>query len=401
MSHSTPQTHISTQPGTLANQAAHLSGGKRATRLAFFIAGFGLSCWAPLVPFAQQRMNADSAMLGTILLCLGLGAVIGMPLAGMLSGRIGTKPVITAGAIGLAIALPLLAILSTPIALGLCLLLFGASLGAIDVAANIHGIEVQDVAKAPLMSGFHGMYSIGGLVGAGGMALIIASGLNVAASALVATAVIIACIATAFSGFFTTRSANNHAMFVIPKGKVLLIGLLTLLIFLGEGAMLDWSALLLTKEKQVDVALSGSAYAVFAFAMTISRLIGDRVVARIGDRLMLLGGFLLTGSGIALVAYFDSLPIILASIALAGLAAGNVVPVLFTIAGQQRSMPASQAIAATSILGYMGVLLGPALVGYVAHFIGLILAFFTLAVLMVLAMSVVSAVPFQRSSEQQ
>ncbi|MCK1977847.1 hypothetical protein LNK15_12495, partial [Jeotgalicoccus huakuii] len=90
-------------------------------------------------------MHADSALLGTILLCLGFGAVLGMPLASALAGRVGTKPLIIAGGFGLVITMPLLATVSSPELLGLCLIGFGASIGAIDVAANIHGIEVQNL----------------------------------------------------------------------------------------------------------------------------------------------------------------------------------------------------------------------------------------------------------------
>lgn len=369
-----------------------LAGGKRSTRLAFFIAGFGLACWAPLIPFAQSRINADAATLGTLLLCLGLGAVVGMPVAGALSGKVGSRVVIICGAIGLAIALPLLAIVSTPTLIGMCLLVFGASIGGIDVAANIHGTEVQNAARIPLMSGFHGLYSIGGLAGAGGMTMLLAAGLNILVAAGLASAVIIACIARAIPGFFTRRERGTQPLLALPKGAVLVLGILALVIFLAEGAVLDWSALLLTQIKQVDVKVSGVGYAVFALTMVISRFIGDRAVSHFGERPMLIGGIVLTGVGIALTAFAQPVPVILLGLAIAGLAAGNVVPILFTLAGRQTIMPASHAIAATSILGYMGVLLGPAMIGYLANFIGLTMAFYALAVLLIVSLLLMPAV---------
>ncbi|MDL2210649.1 MFS transporter [Desulfovibrio sp. OttesenSCG-928-O18] len=377
-----------------------LRGGKRATRLAFFIAGFGLACWAPLIPFAQERLEADPATLGTILLCLGLGAVIGMPASGALSGRIGSKPVILCGAIGLIVSVPLLAVLSNVFALGACLLLFGASIGAIDVAANIHGTEVQKAAAVPLMSGFHGMYSIGGLAGASGMTMAVAAGLNIVVAAFLAAGIILVCLLFAAPGFIPTREAEAQPLFVMPKGRVLVIGLLALVIFLGEGAMLDWSALLLTQVKQVDVRVSGAGYAVFSLAMVASRFVGDRIVFHAGERATLLAGLAFTGLGIALSAFAGPFAIVLMGMAVAGFAAGNIVPVLFTLAGRQRVMPASHAIAATSILGYTGVLLGPALIGYAANFIGLRIAFYALAVLLLAAMAAIPAiVPSGRGSE--
>lgn len=150
--------------------------GKRATRLAFFIAGFALACWAPLVPFAQVRLHADANLLGRVLLCLGLGAVMGMPLASGACGRWGIRTVIVTSVFAIIGTLPLLTIVATPAALSLCLGVFGAAIGAIDMATNLHGMEVQTIARMPLMSGFHGMFSLGGLIGASGMAGVVVLG---------------------------------------------------------------------------------------------------------------------------------------------------------------------------------------------------------------------------------
>ena len=112
-----------------------------ATRLSFLVAGFGMACWAPLVPFAKQRLAVDDGVLGLLLLCLGIGSVAAMLLTGALSARYGSRPIILAGGVGLAVVLPWLAIVSTPLTLGLALLGFGAALGLIDVAMNIHAVE--------------------------------------------------------------------------------------------------------------------------------------------------------------------------------------------------------------------------------------------------------------------
>lgn len=369
-----------------------LSPAKWSTRISFFIAGFSLSCWAPLVPYAQQRIHADSAMLGTILLCLGLGAVIGMPTAGSLAGKVGSKNIILAGVCGLFIALPLLAIVSTPVALGLTLLLFGASIGATDVAANIHGTEVQNTAGTPLMSGFHGFYSIGGLAGASFVTLLIVSGLDIRIAAGAAALLVLISISLVVNGFLSTRSTEEHPLFVVPKGKVIGIGVLAMIIFLAEGAMLDWGAIFLIQVKNVSEGVAGTGYVVFAIAMALSRFIGDRVVTIMGEKAMILCGVILTAMGIFLMTAFSSFEWVLTAMALAGLAAGNVVPVLFSLAGRQKSMPATLAISAASILGYLGVLMGPALIGYAAHFIGLTAAFISLGVVVALSASIVMMV---------
>lgn len=358
----------------------------RSTRASFFVAGFALACWAPMVPYAQVRLQADPAMLGTILLCLGLGSIVGMPLAGTLSSRLGARSIILAGTVATCLALPLLALLSSPAGLGLCLFVLGAGLGAVDVATNIHGTGVQRTAGIPMMSGFHGFYSLGGLAGASGMTALLASGVDIGLAAFVAVAVVVACMVVAVPGFLASRPDAAPSGLVMPRGVVLVIGLLMLVCFLVEGALLDWGGLLLVQAKQVDVAVSGIGYTVFALAMAPSRLVGDRVVGRIGERRTLVAGLALAGAGIALAALADPLSVVLAGIALAGAASGNVVPVLFTLAGRQTVMPTAQAITAVSIPGYLGVLMGPALIGYLAHFTGLVAAFVVLAALMLVAM---------------
>lgn len=371
-----------------------IRSAKISTRLAFFIGGFGIACWAPMVPYAAQRLQADSAVLGSILLCLGLGALIGMPAAGGIVAKKGPRVSVITGAIGLIVALPLLATMTSPYLLALSLALLGASVGAVDVAANVHGTEVQNAAKTPLMSGFHGLYSIGGLVGATGMTLAIGAGLSVAMAALIASAVILVALVCAVSGFLTLHKAADHPVFVVPKGVVVVIGILLFTIFLAEGAVLDWGAILLTKHKGVDVSRSGIGYTVFALALTIARLFGDWFVSRAGAKAVLFIGIAVTGIGLAVAAIAQPFFLVLAGIGLAGLAAGNVVPILLTAAGRQKVMPAANAIAATSTLGYLGILMGPALIGYISHFIGLpetLLALGALTVLTVIAIPSVMA----------
>lgn len=368
-----------------------VADAKLATRLAFFIAGFGIACWAPLVPYAQQRLNADSATLGTILLCLGLGAMAGMPLAGAFSARFGAKLAILAGAVGALISLPLVTIASSALTLGAGLLFFGISLGCIDVAANVHGLEVQQAAGVPLMSGFHGMYSVGALVGASGMTTVLALGSSALASSAVAAGVIAVCTLLAAPRALPTTSSGGHSGFTVPKGSVIVLGLLALICFLAEGAMLDWSALLLTDFKNVEVSLSGSAYAVFALTMTLVRMVGDRLVTLLGERKLLLVGLPLTAVGVTVVAMSESLPMVYAGMALAGVAVGNVVPVLYTLAGKQRDMSPASAITAASSVGYLGTFIGPALIGYAAHYIGLAYAFVAVAALVLLSALAVGA----------
>src|ERR1700686_4627145 len=143
----------------------YLSRAKLSTRLAFVAAGFGVACWAPLVPFAKTRCHLGDDTMGLVLLLLGAGSIVAMPLAANLSARFSSKPVVLSGGVGLALILPVLSIVSSPIALGVALFVFGASLGSLDVAMNLHGVEVERVSEKPLMSGFHALFSVGGFLG--------------------------------------------------------------------------------------------------------------------------------------------------------------------------------------------------------------------------------------------
>ena len=355
-----------------------------ATRLSFFAAGVGAASWAPLVPYAKARLAIDDGMLGVLLLCLGTGSVLVMPAAGGLIGRFGSRAVILAAGVGYALALPGLAMGGSLAIVAMSLVLFGASLGAMDVAMNVHAVDVERDAPVPIMSGFHGLFSVGGVVGAGGIATLLATGASLGMATVAGILVVAASLAVAAPRYLTARPNAQAPFFVRPRGLVLLLGVLAFVTFLVEGAVLDWSALLMTTSLDVPAAQGGIAYAVFSVAMTVGRLIGDRIVALLGRRRVLVCGGLVASAGLALVVWTSTPAVALAGFLLIGIGASNVVPVLFTQAGRQTSMPTGLAIAAMTTIGYAGILAGPAVVGFVAQAFTLPAAFAMLAVLMLL-----------------
>jgi predicted MFS family arabinose efflux permease len=353
-----------------------------ATRLAFFVAGFGIACWAPLVPFAKQRLAVDDGLLGLLLLCLGVGSVGAMLLTGLLSARYGSRPIIIAGGFGLAILLPLLAIAATPAALALALLVFGAALGSIDVAMNIHAVEVEHASDRPLMSGFHAQFSIGGFAGSALMTLLLSIQTGALAGTLICTALMLAAMVAAVPRLLRAKPTEKTPLFVMPHGLVLLLALLAAITFLVEGAMLDWSALLLTDTNLVSATQSGIGYMLFSIAMTAGRLGGDVVVARIGDRATMIWGSCIAILGFAILLTGPIAAIALAGFLLIGFGASNIVPVLFRRAGAQRAMPVGLAVAAITTTGYAGVLVGPAGISFVAKHSSLPTTFWILAAMM-------------------
>ncbi|MGY3454533.1 MFS transporter [Bradyrhizobium sp. USDA 4353] len=364
------------------NRAAQL-----ATRLAFFVAGFGIACWAPLVPFAKQRLAVDDATLGLLLLSLGVGSVASMLAAGVLSARYGSKPVVMVSGFALALLLPPLTIATTPLTLALALFAFGAALGSLDVSVNIQAIEVERLSDRPLMSGFHAQFSIGGFAGSGVMTALLAFEIAPLPGTLACAALALAAMMLAAPRLLAGKPAQSGPLLVLPHGAVLLLAALAAIMFLVEGAMLDWSALLLSGSGRLPAAQAGLGYIMFSIAMTAGRLAGDAVVARIGDRATLLWGSALALLGFVVLLVIPSVIAALTGFALIGLGASNLVPVLFRRAGAQTVMPVGLAVAAVTTAGYSGVLLGPAGIGFVAAATSLTTAFWALAALLVIVLA--------------
>ena len=372
------------RPDISAMSSADRPATRLATRLAFVVAGFGIACWAPLVPFAKSRLGVDEGVLGMLLLCVGLGSLAPMQLAGILCARIGSKPVVIAGGLGLAAILPLLAVAHTPLELALALLAFGASLGSLDVAMNVHAVEVERAAGCPLMSGFHALYSIGGFAGSGVMTFLLSLRLAPLASTLIGAALMAIATILAWPRLLRASPAPGAPLFALPRGIVLVLAALAAVAFLVEGAILDWSALLITGSGVVRAAQGGLGFMLFSIAMTAGRLGGDAVAARIGDRASLFWGGLLAAAGFVILLTAAVAAVTLAGFLLIGLGASNLVPVLLRRAGAQRAMPAGLAVAAIMTAGYTGALVGPAVIGFVARAAGLTTGFWMLAALIAL-----------------
>ncbi|TDX79653.1 putative MFS family arabinose efflux permease [Neorhizobium sp. R1-B] len=360
-----------------------LSGRREqfATRAVFLIAGLGMAAWAPLVPFAKARLAVGDAAFGLLLLCLGLGSIVAMPITGVLASKFGCRAVIAASSTLLAIGVPFLALANTPIDLALALAFCGASVGTLDVAINVQAVIVEKDSGRNMMSGFHGLFSLGGIVGAGGISLILGAGLSPFGATLIAGASMLILLVASYSGLlpYGNRDRNATPLFVLPRGIVILIGVLCFIVFLGEGSILDWSALFLISAHGLDQSYAGFGYSVFSITMTFGRLIGDWIVKTLGGAQVVFFGGLLSATGFLLAVVAPNASVALGGFALVGLGASNIVPVLFTAAGRQKAMPSSLAIAAVTTVGYAGILLGPALIGFVAQHFSLSTALVMLA----------------------
>lgn len=355
---------------------------RRATRVGFFMAGFGLSIWAPLVPYVRERVEMSDALFGTLLLCIGIGSLTWMPLSGLLVTRRGIRPVVLVSVASLLFALVGVAFAESIWGLALALFCFGGSLGAIDVVLNIQGVLIERDTGRRYMSNFHGMFSLGSICGAVALTSALTLGLQPATGTLLMIAVIGLAYLSVAAGFLRDRAPAGGVSLVRPSAMVLLVGALCFIVYLAEGAVLDWSALYLTEHKGLGTAQGGLGYASFALMVTIGRFAGAPVVNALGTARVIAFGGVLAGAGILLSIMTDHWSLALLGYGLCGLGCANVSPVLISSLSRQQRMPVHQAITAATTIGFAGVLAGPALIGVIAHYGSLALAFGLLAVLL-------------------
>ncbi|MHA6477408.1 MFS transporter [Stutzerimonas sp. KH-1] len=355
---------------------------RNATRCGFFMAGFGLSVWAPLVPYVRERIEMTDAVFGLLLLCIGIGSLTWMPISGVLVARWGIRPVQLCSVALLALALAGMALSDSIGWLGLALFCFGGSLGVIDVIMNIQAVLVETAIGRRLMSNFHGMYSLGAISGALVLTGLLSLGLAPEVGSFMMIGVIVAANLALARGYLPNRAPGGGLAFVRPTGLVMLVGLMCFVVYLAEGAVLDWSALYLTGEKGLEVARGGLGYAAFALMVTIARFAGAPLVNSLGAARVIAFGGMLAAFGIGLSLTAEHWALALVGYGLCGLGCANVSPVLISSLSRQDGMPVQLAVTVATTIGFAGVLAGPAMMGMVAHFSSLGMAFALLAVLL-------------------
>ena len=342
-----------------------------------------MAIWAVLVPFAKNRTGVDDGVLGLILLCLGAGSLLAMPVSGALAARFGCRSVMIATTIIICASLPLLAITSNVWLLGGALFVFGAGVGAMDCTMNMQAVVVEREAERSMMSGFHAFFSIGGFVGAAAMTALLSAHIGPVTAALAGVVAMVVTAALSLTHWRGEPMRQDGPLLAWPKGIVLFLGILAFVVFLAEGAMLDWSAVFLADVRDVKPAMAGLGYVAFALTMTVARLFRDVAVERLGRIRSIVVGGLLASVGFVVLTWVTPWQASLVGYVLLGLGCANIAPALFSLAGNQKRMPESIAITAVTTLGYSGVLAGPALIGFAAHGIGLAGAFMGVAVLLI------------------
>ncbi len=347
-------------------------GPLRRARLAigivFLVNGAVFGSWAPHIPLVQERLGLGPALLGAALLAAAVGALIAMLGAGALIARYGSAPVTRVSGLMLCVSLPIVALAPNLAFLVAALALFGASNGIMDVAMNAHGVAVETRLQQPIMSSLHGMFSLGGLLGAGTGALLLGwlsppTHILVAAAVLVLVAWLV--MRHLLPGRVDVGDAGPH--FVLPTRAALGFGVLAFLVLMTEGAILDWSAAWLRGDLGASPSMAATAFAAFSAAMAAGRFGGDHLRRRFGAEILVRGSACVAAAGLALALLLATPFAAVVGFACAGLGLANTVPVLFGAAGRLPGQQPGAAIAATASIGYLGFLVGPPLIGFAAQ----------------------------------
>ena len=346
---------------------------RRAVGVFFFVNGAVLASWVPHIPAVKSRHMLTDGALGLVLLSMAAGSVLALPVAGWLVGWLGSRVTTATAGVALCLALPLPVASPSIALLSLSLGLLGACNGLLDVSMNAQAAEIQQRLGRPIMSSFHALFSLGGVVGAllasGAMALGVSDMGHVGVSAAIA----LSAVALALQGLVAAQRESDHAGPGVarPAGALVTLGILALLGLLAEGAVADWSAVYLHDTLGSSPSTAAVGFAAFSLTMAAGRFTGDALVGRLGPSRVLRGSSTVAAVGLAAALLVGHPAIGVVGFALVGLGIANIIPVLFSAAARVPGVPPASALAAVASTGYLGFLAGPPLIGVVAEAAGL------------------------------
>ncbi|WP_371778111.1 MFS transporter [Streptosporangium subroseum] len=347
---------------------------RRAVSYFFLLLGAVSGTWAARIPAVKQNLDLSAGQLSYGLFAVAAGLVIGMRFAGRLTDRLGSARLITPAAIITALTVippgyaPNLPVLVAT------LFVFGLVNASLDVSMNAHGVEVERAYGRPIMSSFHGMFSIGGLLGAGIGGAFAWLGLG-AGTTLAAVGIPLALVS-----LYARRHLLPHTPPAIGTtapararwtGWIALMGIVAFAGLVGEGAAVDWTAVYLFEDLGASQGLAALGFATFSTAMTIGRFAGDHLALRLGPVRLVRYSGVIAALGLSAALLIGTVPVAITGFALFGLGLATIVPQVFSAAGNHDPARAGEAIAQVATIGYAGLVAGPAIIGGAAELLSL------------------------------
>ncbi|WP_192346671.1 MFS transporter [Algoriphagus sp. Y33] len=348
----------------------------------FFFVGLCFASWAARIPDIQAKFDLSEGQLGTLLLFLPMGSVIGLPIAGWAVHQYGSRKVIMLGSFAYATTLPLIGLAPTTWLLIPVLILYGMLGNVMNISLNTQALDLEDQMGKSILASFHGLWSLAGFSGAGLGALMIFLGASPALHYAVVMLVSIIIILSAQKYIFKEKVLTEGGGLVMKKPDALLLRI-SLIAFLGmmaEGCMFDWSGVYFKKVVQSDPSLIALGYVAFMGAMASGRFITDKIAARFTKVAVIQVSGVLIFSGLSLAVLFPTVAVSTAGFLLVGLGVASIIPLSYSIAGRSKLYTPSVALALVSTISFFGFLLGPPLIGFIAELFNLKFSFALIAI---------------------
>jgi MFS family permease len=366
---------------------------KKALRIAvgamFFMAGLSFSSWASRIATVQQTMGLSDAALGAVLFSLPVGLMCSLPFSGWIITKIGSKKLLTSALLLYAIALVTLGMAQNTFQLIICLICFGFCSNAVNISVNTQAVITEELYKKPILASFHGLWSLAGFAGAGIGTFMIAKGIAPFHHFLLMLGVIAIGVIVAMRYLKDDKVASAGPVFVMPDHSLIKLGIIAFCSMICEGAMFDWSVIYFKKVVLAPTALVGIGFTTFMFTMAGGRFVADWFAHRYGLKRTLQVSGSLTATGLLIAVAFPYVYTAMAGFLLVGAGVSSVVPMVYSAAGKSKTMQPGVALAAVSTIGFMGFLVGPPIIGFIAG-IATLRASFVLIAAMGISVVVVS-----------
>ncbi|KAA5540557.1 MFS transporter [Adhaeribacter rhizoryzae] len=351
-----------------------------ALSLFFLLSGFTFSSWASRIPTIKSALGLNEAELGSVLLIMPISSLVGLPISGWLVSKLDTRIPLTVGFSISAICLAFIGLANTTMSLVFTLFLYSLSMRMFNIAVNTQAITLQKQYDRKINGSFHGLWSTGGILGVGFTTLLISFGVPIVPHLFIVSAAAI--VITLFSFRFLLRNdrstTGNKLALNKPDPYILYLGLMVFFAAICEGGMFDWSGIYFQQVVREDVFTLG--YLIFMAFMAFSRFVSDRIIAKLGMPTTYAMSAIFIFSGILLAILFPSFWPAMVGFSLVGFGTAAVIPMTYTLAGASKTYSPGIAISLIATFGIVGMLLGPPMIGYLAHAFNLKVSFVAFAI---------------------
>jgi len=361
----------------------YLSQRRVALGALFFFMGICFASWAARIPDIQSKFQLSEGQLGTLLLCLPIGSMVGLPIAGWSVHHYGSRIVILICSFAYALSLPLIGLAPNLWVIAPVLILFGMLGNIMNISLNTQALGLENQLGKSILASFHGVWSMAGFTGAGlGASMIFLSFSPAAHYVVVALLSILMILLSQKFVINDKQAAGEEGGLVLrkPDSLLLRVGLISFLGMMAEGCMFDWSGVYFKKIVEAEPELVSLGYVCFMGAMASGRFVTDKAINRYGKIPVLQVSGILIFLGLLLAVLFPSLYTAALGFLLVGFGVASIVPVSYGIAGRSKLYSPSVALAMVSTLSFFGFLVGPPLIGFIAEAFNLKISFALIAV---------------------